>query len=76
MISNMRPVLRIATAAAIAVAFFAIGYWFRGFMAEDGCLDAGGRWSEVYGFCERLLTEEPTYPDGSNETSDTAAPRR
>lgn len=38
----------------------AIGFWVRGQLQVDRCLDAGGRWSEARGICEgpiELLTD-------------------
>ena len=29
-----------------------LGWWARGFLAVDSCLDAGGRWEYRGGFCE------------------------
>jgi hypothetical protein len=68
-----RNIAILAGAITVAVASAAFGYWLRGFMAEDGCLDAGGRWNHAYNFCERLITEVEAYPgagdpDGGNPT--------
>lgn len=36
---------------AIIIAFLA-GYWFRGWITVDACLDRGGRWNEQMATCE------------------------
>ena len=36
----------------IAVIAFAGGYWFRGWLQVDRCLDAGGRWNHDTTGCE------------------------
>ncbi len=30
-----------------------LGYWFRGWLDVDRCLDRGGRWNYEAGWCER-----------------------
>jgi hypothetical protein len=29
-----------------------LGWWARGFLAVDACLDVGGRWEQRGGFCD------------------------
>jgi len=36
----------------IVAAWF--GFWLRGCVQVDTCLDSGGRWNEEWGVCERL----------------------
>jgi hypothetical protein len=31
-----------------------LGWWLHDFLAVDSCLDAGGRWQKVGGYCEGL----------------------
>ncbi len=38
----------------LAVVF---GYWLRGCVAVDSCLDAGGRWNYDWDVCERYVDE-------------------
>lgn len=42
---------------SIAIAL-CVGWWARGFMAVDACLDAGGRWEARGGFCDGAHSEE------------------
>jgi hypothetical protein len=62
MSKTIRRPVALALCLGFAAAGIIFGYWLRGFMAIDGCLDAGGRWNYQYNFCERLITEEEAYP--------------
>jgi hypothetical protein len=53
--SRRSTVLLVLIGAAIGML---LGYWFRGFLDRDKCLDAGGRWNVERGFCERILDRE------------------
>lgn len=44
----------VAALVALVVGLVA-GWWIRGQMQIDGCLDAGGRWIHERGFCEGRL---------------------
>lgn len=47
--------MKIRTAAfliLVALGAASLGWWFRGFVASDACLDHGGRWEARGGFCE------------------------
>lgn len=46
--------LTVPMAVVIAAIF---GYWLRGCVAVDSCLDSGGRWNEDWGVCERLIED-------------------
>jgi hypothetical protein len=38
---------------ALAAAF-ALGFWFKGFLLVDRCLDHGGRWNQQDATCEGI----------------------
>jgi hypothetical protein len=46
-------VLLVLIGAAVGVL---LGYWFRGFLDRDKCLDVGGRWNVERGFCANCGT--------------------
>jgi hypothetical protein len=54
----MRTRTAVVLLIAVAIVSLTFGYWLRGFMAIDSCLDAGGRWNYERGFCERLIHED------------------
>ena len=45
--------LRAVTGVVAFVLGFALGYWLRGFIMQDSCLDSGGRWRAEWNLCER-----------------------
>jgi hypothetical protein len=50
--AEMRKTLAIASLIAFIVGL-GVGYWARGFMMRDSCLDSGGRWNAEWKVCER-----------------------
>ena len=59
----MRKSVRLTLAALAAVALIICGYWLKGFLAIDRCLDNGGRWNYDRGECEYAATNR-TYRNG------------
>ena len=55
MSSKYRKLLTVA-GVVIAASF---GFWLRGCMQIDTCLDSGGRWNQEWGVCERLPDHSP-----------------
>ena len=64
----MKKNIRIILAALAGVALILCGYWLRGLLAIDHCLDNGGRWNYDRGKCEYAETNR-TYRNSSYQFS-------
>jgi len=47
----MRRITLLVAFVATALASLSPGWWLRGHMAIDDCLDAGGRWEYYRAYC-------------------------
>lgn len=54
----MEKLQRWAALLLALCALIVLGYWLRGWMTRDRCLDNGGRWNDQFEYCERLLGPE------------------
>ena len=45
--------LRVVTGVVAFILGVTLGYWLRGFVMQDSCLDSGGRWNAEWNLCER-----------------------
>jgi hypothetical protein len=52
----MNKSIRIVLATLILAASIICGYWLKGFLAIDHCLDSDGRWNYDRGECEYAET--------------------